>query len=343
MASTYYLRRLAQTVITFFSGMFLTYALYRMVPGGPLEYMRQRIITEHTEDGQPPPEEEINQLTEQATGINPDNGIIEGYVAYMEEVVLHGNFGESIMLNQEPVFDVLFQALPWSMFISIFGLLGGFAMTVMFGTLMAWKEGSKLDKGLTVFILIVQSTPYYVVALLMLTYLGFDGPFPDGHRYDSAVASPGFNLDFMISVIQHAALPILSGFVVGFGAGAIGMRSLGVRVVGAEYLRSARIRGISTNRILTRYIGRNTILPLYTGLMIGIAGIFGGNIILEQIFSYRGIGMIMFEAVQMPDYPLVMGGFIFLTGLTLIGILIADLTYGLIDPRAGDPSKREAY
>jgi len=341
MGVRYYVKRLTQAFVTFFTGMFLTYALYRLIPGGPIDAMRTRIIQRNQQNGQAPNPEELSRLTEQATGIDTTQGPIIGYIDYLTEVMT-GNFGESIILGR-PVFTLLFDRMPWSLFISVYGFIGGLTMTILFGTLMAYKEGTKIDKGLTVLIMVISSVPYYVVAILLLVTLGIQWEvLPTGGRYPANVDA-GFNIEFMVGIVEHAAMPILSNFLVGFAGGAIGMRALGVRVIGADYIRSAEIRGIGRNRILTRYIARNTILPIYTGIVIGIAGVFSSSVVLEQIFNYRAVGYLLFTAFTNQDYPLIMGSFILLTGLTVVGMFVADVTYGFVDPRAGDPAEREAY
>lgn len=338
----YYVRRIAQAVFTMLSGLFLTYALYRIIPGSPLQNIIADIVERQRQNGGQIDSEQIARIAETMTGINPDEPIIVGFFDYVAGIVLRGDFGTSI-LYQDPVFDILFRAMPWSIFLSVYGLMLGITMTLLFGVLMAWHEGSVLDKGGTVTILLVQSIPYYVVAIVMLSFLAFQwGLFPSGGRAPRA-ATPGFNLEFMIGILYHAGLPILSTFLVGFGAGAIGMRANTVSIVGSDYLRSARLRGVSTNRILTRYLTRNAILPLYTGFIIGIGALFSSNVITEQIFAYQGAGWFLFEAATNQDYPLVMGSFIFFGGVTVMGILIADLTYGLIDPRAESGSTRESF
>jgi len=341
MGVRYYIKRLTQAVVTFLTGMFLTYVLYRLIPGGPIDAMRTRIIQRASNQGRTPDPERIGRLTQEASGIDTSQGPVVGYIGYVSEV-LSGNFGESLRFGR-PVMELLIQNMPWSLFISIYGLLGGLAMTIIFGTLMAYKEGSKLDKGLTVFIMVTSSIPYYVVAFLLLITLGLEwGVLPTGGKYPANTPA-GFNIPFMVGIVEHAAMPIMSNFLVGFAGGAIGMRALGVRVIGADYIRSAEIRGIGRNRIMTRYIARNTILPIYTGVVIGIAGVFSSSVILEEIFNYHAVGFLLFEAFTMQDYPMIMGSFILLTGLTVVGMFVADVTYGFVDPRAGDPSEREAY
>lgn len=339
---SYYIRRLTQAAISFVAGLFLTFTLYRLVPGGPVDAIMAQRIQDMREQGGAINQREIAQMVESLTGVNPDQPIPVAFYEYIRDIVLYQDFGESI-LYQDPVFDILFRAIPWSMFLSIYGIMLGFTATILVGVIMAWKEGTKIDTGATVLVMVMRSIPYYVAAIAMLSFLGFQwGLFPTGGRAPPA-ADPGFNLEFMIGITQHAALPILSNFIVGFAGGALGMRALTVRVIGADYLRSARLRGLKSNRILTRYLTRNAILPIYTGFMIGIAAIFSSNVVTEEIFQYQGAGWYLLRAAVQQDYPLVMGAFVFFAGITVLGILIADFTYGLIDPRAGSGASRESF
>jgi len=337
----YYVRRIAQSVFTLLSGLFLTYALYRLIPGSPLKAIMANLIAQQQRRGEVDTEQ-VARMAEQMTGINPDEPIIVGFFNYVSGIVLRGDFGTSI-LYQDPVFDILFRAMPWSIFLSVYGIMLGFTASILVGVLMAWHEGSKLDSGLTVLVLSVNAIPYYVGAIVMLSLLAFQwGLFPTGGRAPRAVA-PGFNVQFMLGILHHGALPILSTFLLGFGAGSLGMRANTVRIVGSDYLRSARLRGVSSNRILTRYLTRNAILPLYTGLVVGIGALFASNVITEYIFQYQGAGWFLFESVVNQDYPLIMGSFLFFGTVTVLGILLADLTYGLIDPRAETGATRDTF
>lgn len=338
----YYIRRIGQATVTLIVAMFITFSLYRLMPGGPLEAITQRLIQQMRRQGGHVNTELVAQRAATLTGINPNKPIPIAFFDYTKGIILHQDFGQSIAFG-EPVFEILFRAMPWSIFISVYGLLFGFTAMILVGSLMAWKEGTRTDSALTVFVLIMNSIPYYVGAIVLLVLLGFEwNIFPTGGRYPSDV-SPGFNLPFMIGIVRHAALPILSSFIIGFAGGSLGMRGNTVRIMGSDYLRSAEIRGLSTNRILTRYLTRNAILPIYTGMMIGIAALFSSSIITERIFQYTGVGWYMFEALELQDYPLMLGGFLFFSVLTIVGILIADFTYGLIDPRAGSGAKRESF
>ncbi|MFC6800056.1 MULTISPECIES: ABC transporter permease [unclassified Haladaptatus] len=338
----YYITRIGQAVFTLFAVFTISFFMYRLLPGGPVEAMRQQMVLEAMSTGGEVDMQRINRLVEIYTGIQPTEPLYVQYFNYIRDIVLYQDFGKSIWKNQ-PVFQILFTAMPWSVFVSIYGLLLGFTTNILLGSLMAYREGGRFDKTMSIVATISTSVPYYVAAILMLSYLAFElGWFPTGGRYDSQLTSPGFNVPFIVSVIRHAALPILTGFVVGFGGGALAMRGNSLRVMGEDYIRVAQLRGLSETRIATRYVTRNAILPMYTSLMIGIASIFSSSIIMEQIFNYPGVGWYTFGAIENRDYPLLMGVFIFFTVITLIGVLIAEFTYGFIDPRASTGDK-ETY
>lgn len=337
----YYSKRIGQAIITLFAVITVTFVLYRLMPGGPLDIMRDQMIREATQQGQSVDVEQVDRLIELRTNVDPEQPIHIAYYNYMIDIIVYQDFGESIW-RREPVFDILFRAIPWSIFISVYSLLIGFTANILLGALLAYKEGSYFDNFGSIGATFLNSVPYYVGAILMLSFLGFQFEwFPTRGRYDPNTA-PGFNVPFMVSVIHHSILPIASGIIVGFGGAALSMRGNCIRVMGENYLYVARLRGISDNRIAVRYVGRNAILPLYTSFMIGIAAIFSSSIIMEQIFTYPGIGWYTYEALTQRDYPLLMGLLIFFSTITVIGIMIADLTYGLVDPRAGT-SDRESY
>lgn len=337
----YYVKRVGQAVLTLLVVVTLTFALYRLMPGGPVQMMQSRLIGQMEASGQAVNERMVERMVNTYTGFDPNQPIHIAYYQYIRDIVLYQDFGQSIQ-HQEPVFVILFKALPWSVFVSVYGLILGYSGNLFLGAFMAYKEGSHFDNVSSIGAIVLNSIPYYVGGILMLSYLGFNwGLFPTGGRYPQGM-TPGFNIPFMLGVVHHAALPIASGFIVGFGGAALEMRGNSIRVMGENYLRVARLRGLSESRIAIRYVGRNSILPLYTKFMIGIAAIFSSSIVMEQIFRYPGMGWYTFDALALRDYPLLMGVLLLFSTVTVTGVLIADLTYGLIDPRAGQ-GDQEAY
>lgn len=340
----YFAKRVGQAIVTIFAATSLTFVLYRLMPGGPVEALQQEYMSgerDFASGGAGRDPEEINRLIELHTGITPDQPIHIAYYEYMRDVLLYQDFGISYYYG-EPVFEILFRAMPWSIFVSVYGLLLGFAVTIILGAVMAFKEGGRFDKAMTVAVIVLDSIPYYVAAVVMLATLAFGlGWFPhSGRTYPDAI--PGFNAYFMQGVLHHGTLPILSGMVVGFGSGALAMRANSIRLMGSDFIRVAELRGLKDSRISIRYIGRNAVLPMYTGFMIGLSSIFSSSVVMERIFTYPGVGWYTFDALMKQDYPLLMGAFVFFTIITVLCILVADLTYGLIDPRASTQNK-ESY
>jgi peptide/nickel transport system permease protein len=334
---SYILKRLGQSVFTVFVVVSASFGLVRLLPGGPLDYLRAQMI----QQGGSMSMAEINQRIAAQTNIAVNEPIHVQYVEYMT-ALLSGDFGRSIWY-EEPVTSVIGPAIPWTVFLTASALFLAFVVGVSLGAFMAYREGSRFDVGSTAAGLFLNSTPSYVVALLFVSFLGYRwNLFPTGGRYASELP-PGFNTSFLASVLYHGALPILSMALVGFGGWALSMRGNAIRVLGEDYLRVARLRGLPQRRIAFRYVARNAILPMYTGLMIAIGTVFGGAVIIENIFAYPGVGFYLIQAINARDYPLMMGGFILITVAMVVGITIADLTYGRIDPRAKGGATRESY
>jgi peptide/nickel transport system permease protein len=267
---SYYAKRIVQTVVVFLSTVTVTFMMYRLMPFGPVEQMKSQLQSEYQKSGQSLSRaqiEQINQQVETLTNIQPDAPLLQQYLSYMEGVLLHADFGTSIVL-QEPVFEVLFGAMPWSVFISVYGLALGTTISLLLGAIMAYKEGSSFDTGLTVVSTLTQTVPYYIVAILVLIVFAFQLEWlPTGGKMTPGT-EPGLNWPFIAGVVEHAALPVLSSFIAGFG-GALAYRGNCVREMGKGYLRLARLRGLSQGRIAIRYVGRNALLPIYTTLMLG--------------------------------------------------------------------------
>ncbi|WP_231186538.1 ABC transporter permease [Haladaptatus sp. DYF46] len=331
-------------MLVFLLALTVTFALYRMLPFGPVEMVRNHLMQQMIEQGSSPsPQqmERINAMVRTYTGIDPSKPWYVAYYDYLRNIIVYQDFGRSIFKNR-PVFDILFEAMPWSLFISIYGLALGTTVSLLLGAVMAYNEGSTFDTGMTIFSIANTTVPYYIVAILSLIVFSFSlGWLPSGGRMDPNTTA-GLNLPFIVGVVKHAILPVFSSFIAGFG-GALAFRGNCIREMGEGYIRVARLRGISQGRIAIRYVGRNALLPVYTSIMMGVAGIFGSSIILETIFNYPAMGLVTYNALLNRDYPLIMGSFIFFTSVTLLGILVADLTYGVIDPRVKGGSEREAY
>ncbi|WP_129114596.1 ABC transporter permease [Halegenticoccus tardaugens] len=335
---SYLLKRTAQAVFTVFSVITLSFVIVRLLPGGPADFLRAQLIQQ---SGGSLTQEQINQRIASQTNLAVDEPLYVQYVDYMA-AILRGDFGTSTWHN-EPAAAVLGPAIPWTVFLMATSLFIAFVLGVVLGAFMAYREGSGFDVGSTAVSLLTNSVPSYVIALLLLTFAGYRfGWFPTGGQYASGL-EPGLSPEFLLSAMHHGALPIVSLVVASFGGWALNMRGNSIRVLGEDYLRVARLRGLPERRIALRYVGRNAILPMYTGLLIAIGFMFGGSIILEEIFAYPGVGYYMIQAIGQRDYPVMMGAFILIAIAVTIGVFVADVTYGVIDPRAEGGEARESY
>ncbi|QCS45007.1 ABC transporter permease [Natrinema versiforme] len=333
----YVIKRTGQAIFTIFATISVSFGLIRLLPGGPTDYLRAQML----QRGEDMTAQQINRRIEAQTNIAVDEPLHIQYIDYMTSI-LTGDFGTSHWQN-EPVTEVLGSAVPWTIFIMSVSLFLAFAIGISLGAFMAYREGSRFDVASTGVALVLNSTPGYVVGLLALVFLGYrTGIFPTGGHHASGL-EPGLNAKFLLSAAYHGALPILSMTVVAFGGWALDMRGNSIRVLGADYLHVARLRGLPERRIALRYVARNAILPMYTGLMIAIGTMFGGAIIIEEIFAYPGVGFYLISSIHQRDYPVMMGAFILITVAVVIGIYIADMTYGKLDPRAKRGESRESY
>jgi len=334
----YYVQRVVRSFVTLILVITITFGLTRLMPGGPVDYMRARLRQQNPTLST----EEINQMVKAYVGVEPDQPVYIQYFNYLTDV-LQGDLGTSTFYDQ-PVAEIYAKAIPWTLFVLGTALLVTFAISVTLGAFLAYKEGGWFDAGVSTVSIIMNSVPYYIAAILLIalfvTKLQW---FPLSGRSSINIA-PGFNPAFIKDVVYHATLPMLSVIITGFGAQTLGMRGNSIRVLGEDYIRVARLRMLPTNRIALRYVARNAILPIYTGFIIQIAFILGGSIILEEIFRYPGVGFYFFNGISSRDYPLMMGGFLLISVAVVIAVLIADLTYGMLDPRASHGGgDREAY
>ncbi|WP_330633039.1 ABC transporter permease [Halocatena halophila] len=321
-------KRLMQFVITVFVVMTLSFGLVRFMPGGPMDYIRAQALANA---GTGTTRTLVLETSREALGFTPDAPLHVQYFNYITDILM-GDLGISIA-NDEPVSAIIAEALPWTLFLMVLSMTIMFVGAIVIGAFMAYRESGRLDTGLTSIFAVLNSTPYYIVALLLLSYMAFElNWFPKRGRVAPFI-EPGFTVEFIYSALYHATLPVISIVITGIGGIALQMRGNAIQILGEDYLHVGRLRGIPERRLTYRYVARNAILPMYTQFMIKLGTMFGGAVVLEQIFTYQGIGKYMFEAISMRDYPLMMGCFLVITLAVVTGVFIADMTYGLIDPR----------
>lgn len=316
--------------LTYLATVTLAFGMIRLVPGGPMDALQAKFARQVGSSSTA----RIASMMEEYTNVNPDAPIYVQYFDYVSSMLM-GDMGVSTYY-QEPVAAMIVESLPWTLLVMSISLSLIFIIGIVLGGFLAYFENSGADKVGSVVSIILNSTPYYVLAILLIFSLGYQFElFPTSGRMSND-ATPGFTITFISDILYHAALPVLSMVITGFGSKALLMRGNSISILGEDYVRVAQLRGLSDTRIALRYVTRNAILPMYTHVMLSIAFLLSGSTILEEVFSYHGMGYYLYQAVIARDYPLMMGSFIVITLAVIVGIVIADLTYDKIDPRASN-------
>jgi len=318
-------KRALTVAVTLFSALTLIFFLIRIMPGNPIDIMIGQLIAQGYD-----PREAAARVAAMLPFV-PDAPLIEQYVNYLKGFFT-GDLGKSILFAA-PITTILIYAIPWTVFLVSISLLTSFSLGILLGMFMAYRRGGILDKTFSILSSVTRALPPYVVGVLLVLFFAVQVKwFPVMGPYDSRI-KPGFTLDFIASVLYHAALPIMSYVITTIGGWILGMKSSTVSVLGEYYVTAAEARGLPERKIGTSYVGRNAILPLFASLAISIGFIFSGSVFIETIYSYPGIGRFLATSVTYRDYTLMTGCFLVTTVAVVLSNFLADTLYSRLDPR----------
>jgi peptide/nickel transport system permease protein len=254
----------------------------------------------------------------------------EQFVIYMRNVV-RGDFGFSFSQYPRTVADVIASSIWWTVILQLPAILVGWLIGNFLGALAAYRKGG-FDKILMPASLFASSLPAFGMAVILLVVFAITlewFPTSGGYGFDLI---PNLSWEFIWSVIVHYQLPFWSIVLIIIGGQAIGMRSMAIYELNADYVKYARFMGIKDQKIL-RYVFRNAMLPQITGLALAIGTLVGGALVAEIIFSYPGLGTTILTAVLGGDYPLISATALIITLMVLIATFAIEILYGFIDPR----------
>jgi peptide/nickel transport system permease protein len=242
--------------------------------------------------------------------------------------------GYSLSSFPSEVDDLVKSRLPWTIGLLALATIIAFVLGNTIGALMAWRRTPNLLRSILPMTLTFTSIPPFMLGILLLGIFAFGLEwFPFANGYDQRTTQPGLNWDFISSVIKHGTLPALALVLFSMGFWALGMRGMMVTTDGEDFMILAQAKGLSPWRIFWRYGIRNAILPQVTALALTLGGIAGGAVIVEYIFTYPGMGYLLYLGIVNTDYALIQGIVFFLIVGVAIAVLIIDLLYPLIDPR----------
>ncbi|MDQ4100358.1 MAG: ABC transporter permease [Chloroflexota bacterium] len=328
--SNYFVLRLLRAALTIFFVMTLTFFLVRLMPGSPIDAYISEQMTLYGYSY-----EEAKSQALALFAVDVDKPMLVQYFDYLGNLA-QGDLGMSLATPGTPVGDVIQARLPWTLFAVGTALLLAFILGVTLGMLMAYRRGTWIDSGLSAFSSASHSIPNYLVALLVIVFLGIRFeviPFANMRGSLSSGQPVEFSFAFIKDALYHASLPIAIYLLTQLGGWMLLMKSSTISALEEDFVTAARARGISELRIAILYVGRNAILPLFTQFAVAIGFVVGGSLLVEEIFQYEGIGSELFGAIQARDYTMLQGIFLMITIAVVLANLAADLLYSRLDPR----------
>jgi len=321
-------RRLVVYLLAGWVAITVSFLLPRVVPGNPVA----GAVARASQSGNC--NEQCVIAIEEQLGFNVHTSLWDQYVQYLGNLA-HGDLGHSWSENA-PVGSLIVSYLPWTL------ALLGVATTVAFlagstlGTLIAWRRGSRLDWLIPV-ATFFQALPYFFLGIVLVLIFGQTGTmlkwFPSLFGYDIFTTTPGWNFPYIQSVLAHALLPAVTVILASMAGFILSIRNQVVTTMDEDFVLVAQAKGLPS-RTVVWYAARNALLPVVANFTIAISLIVGGQILVEIVFNYPGIGFHLYDALGKLDYPLVQGVFVVITLVVIVANLVADAVYVAIDPRA---------
>ena len=321
----YFRGKVVWFVVTSVCAFILVFVLPRLMPGDPVAGIMARLA----------------QGMSDATGVQAiyqqyadlfaiNRPMHEQFFIYVRNV-LHGDFGYSISQYPRTVADVISSSIGWTVMLQVPAIITGWIIGNTLGALAAYRKGL-FDKALLPVSIFVSGLPAFGMAVILLVVFALIlewFPSSGGYGFDMI---PNLSWDFIWSVIVHYQLPFWSIVLISLGGQAIGMRSMAIYQMNADYVKFSRFMGIKDRQVL-RYVFRNAMLPQVTGLALSLGTMVGGALVAELIFSYPGIGSTIYAASLGRDYPLISAVALIITLMTLSATFLIEILYGVIDPR----------
>jgi peptide/nickel transport system permease protein len=302
----------------------LNFAIPRAMPGDPVTMMFANASVQVTP-------ERIAAMKELLGFV--DGGLLVQYIAYMKNI-LSWELGTSIQFYPLSVNSLLGGAFGWSLFLAGTAVVLSFSLGSILGIFAAWKRGSKYDAFVTPGMLILQAVPQVVIAMIALFTFAIGLKwFPTGYAYTAGTVPDWTSWEFIKDAAYHAVLPLFCASVVQIGGFLVNMRNNMINLLAEDYITMAKGKGLSENRVVFNYAARNALLPSVTALSMSLGMAIGGQLIIEIIFNYPGLGTVLFNAINARDYQVLQGQLLIMTLFMLFFNLVADMLYVVLDPR----------
>jgi peptide/nickel transport system permease protein len=321
----YFLNKAGWFVITLIAAFLLNFFLPRMMPGDPVAAIVARQAQGMTNSTG------VQAIYEQYTKLfATDKPLYQQFFIYVGNV-LRGDFGYSFSQYPRTVAEVISASILWTIALQFPAIIVGWIVGNTLGAIAAYRRGG-FDKLAMPVSILISNLPAFGMAVILLVIFGATLkwlPTSGGYSFDMI---PSFSPQFLGSALRHYLLPFASIVLLAIGGQAIGMRSMAIYELNADYVKYSRFMGIKDGRIV-QYVFRNAMLPQITGLALAIGTMIGGALVAEIIFSYPGLGTTMLTAIAGRDYPLISAVTLIITIMALLANFSIEILYGFIDPR----------
>jgi len=329
------LGRLASMVVILFFLGFAVFALMQLAPGDIVDRYVQNQLLAMSEGGGETPKGQNNlfsdeQIAARKAELGLDKPFYIQYMDWLGKVFIERDLGRS-MISRAPILFLIRTRLVNSILLNLISLLLLTVISFALGIYFSSKAGTRTDLAATFIALFLHSFPGLLLLILLQLFAAVTGLFP-------VTAYPGFPFSenpggFVFSYMHHITLPLIGAFLGGIGGTMRMIRATMLDQLGQPYITALRARGITEGRVYFAHAFRNTLNPYITSSANLLASLFSGSLILEIIFSYPGIGRLMYEAVLQEDIYLVLTNLMFTSFLVLFGMVMADILLALVDPR----------
>ena len=319
----YIVKRILLSVLILFGVSLLMYTLLRLMPG---DFVEQKFTLNPNSEVSP---ERIHQMKE-LYGLN--DAVIIGYFKWLVKA-LQGDFGMSFKF-EAPVMTIIADNMWISFLLTLIALIIYYPLGILLGVRAAVKQYSVFDYTTTVITMLGISLPSFFFSAILIKTFAFDlGWFDTSLGLVSSGMLNPTDWQLFWDKAWHLVLPMVTVVILSIGGLMRYTRTNMLEVLTADYIRTARAKGASEMTVVYKHAFKNTMIPLVTMLAGLLPGLFGGSMIIEQVFSIPGIGLKAYQALNAGDIPFVMGYNMFLAILTVLGMLLTDIMYAVVDPR----------
>ena len=317
------LRRLAFYVVAAWVALTVNFFIPRLVPGNAVQAVMAKFP-----NLQPSAYRAITAML----GVGHAGSLMHQYGTYLVDV-LHFNFGTSVSQYPASVSTLLGETIPWTLTLVGSATVIAFAIGTALGILAGWRHGGWLDRVLPG-LMFLQAIPYFFLALILIQLFALKWHiFPVAQGYTNGLI-PGWHWDFISSAIFHSLLPAFTIVITSIAGWMLQMRNVMVTTIGEDYVIAAQAKGLANRRVIFTYAARNALLPQLQGFGLALGFVVSGAIVMEIVFGYPGIGLLLLSAVTSNDYPMMQAIFLVITFAILLANLVVDVVIVLADPRA---------